>query len=221
MEEKLYFKPANYGEGQKQSYAKHKQNKAGLKGNRNSKIRLLCTLFVMAIIIVILIWLLRGKTTVIGQYPENIRNESLSCSSTGIIYKKTNEVDSEDKELRIDMVFDNDEELNSISLKYILRFDSIAEARAATLNSQAQFNIGLQTIGYTAEKFNNKFTQLDNTLIITLNISAKNSLTEIARSYFLIEGTDEKNLPITLSDYRANYELQGFSCISSIEKNNL
>lgn len=216
MEEKLYFAPANYGKGKKKEQIRQKSEP---KTEKNHKaLKLACLLLFVIIAVIIVIWLLRGRAVTTGEYPANVRNESLSCTSADITYEKTNEANSPDKELRIDMIFTSDDELSSISLKYILRFATNSEARVATLNSQAQFNLGLQALGYNSEKFNNKFTQLDNTLLITLSASSKSSLADIAKSYFLITGTDSEDSPKTLAEFRLNYEKQGFACTSTLDK---
>ena len=79
-----------------------------------------------------------------------------------------------------------------------------------------QFNIGVQNAGYSAGKFNNKFTVMDNKLVVTLSIP-NGKLDDFAKSYYLIPS--ESNLPMTLKEYKEIYESQGFTCESSIERN--
>ncbi len=211
MEEKLYFAPANYGKG-----AKHAKKS---KEKKNHKIlKLVSFLLFLAIIAVIIIWLLHGNTTTSGQYPENIRNESLVCESNDITYEKVSRVNSDNKELKISMVFVGSDTLSSGSLKYTLKYSSYGEAHDAEAISHAQFNLGLQRLGYDSSKFNNKFSTIDNELVITLNFSAKSEIDDTTRSYLLLNYDSNDKLPSTLPEYRQNYEQQGFACTSTIDQ---
>ena len=223
MEEKLYFRPADYGKGLKSKSKKQKQSEKvrgdtdGNGGNHRLRNFIIFTL-VLALIIVVILWLLRGKTTTSGQYPENVKNESLACESKTIIYEKTNSVNSDDKDLKFSMVFAGKESLSSASLKYTLRFQSYEAAHSAEAISHAQFNLALQALGYDASKFNNKFSILDNELVITLSLSSDKSLDDTTRSYFLVDYIKDDQLPKTLAEYKSNYEKQGFSCTSTIDQ---
>lgn len=209
MEEKLYFKPADYGAGRK----KEKPEKKSHKG-----LKLAIFLFFIAAIVIVVLWLLRGKTTISGQFPANARSESLECVSSNIVYEKVNHINSDDKELKISAVFNGTESLSSISLKYTLNYASREEVVAAESRSHAQFGLALQDLGYTIEKFNNKFTMLDNSLVITLVINSRSEIDEVTRSYFLINEGANGSVPTTLAEYRVNYEKQGFSCNATNDK---
>ena len=211
MEEKLYFQPENYGKKE------YKEPKKKSEKKDHGILKLLGFLLFLAIIVLIIIWLLRGKTTTSGQFPANVRNESLVCESSNITYQKVDSIDSDDKNLKISMVFNGEASFSSASLKYTLHFASSGEAHSAEAVSHAQFNLALQALGYDAGKFNNKFSEIGSDLIITLNLSSGKTLDDTTRSYFLVEYTDSGNLPETLSEYRHNYESQGFACTSTVE----
>lgn len=220
MEEKLYFAPADYGRGKKRSEKSgslSKPNKKEKSKKEHKAIKLVAFLLFVAITAIIILYLLRGKTTTSGQYPENVKNESLTCESKTITYEKTNNVNSDDKDLKISMVFAGTESLSSASLKYTLRFQSYEAAHSAEAISHAQFNLALQALGYDASKFNNKFSILDNELVITLSLSSDKSLDDTTRSYFLVDYIKDDQLPRTLAEYKSNYEKQGFSCTSTVE----
>ena len=216
MEEKLYFKPADYGKGQKKSRAK-KVNKSKPKEKKNHKVLKLISLllFLLAIIIIIL-WLLRGKTTTTGQYPENVKNESLVCTSTELTPPKLSYLDSDDKEVKISAIFRGTDELKTLSLAYTLKYDSDDSAYAAEAKGHAKFNKSLYASGYTIDKFDNKFARYNGTLSISLHAS-KNEINEISAPYFMITVNDDKKVTLeTITDYKQNYEAQGFKCESTI-----
>ena len=208
MEEKLYFSPANYGKG-----AKRKQEKPA-KDHRARK--LVIFLLFLIIIILIILWLLRGRTTISGQYPENVKNESLVCSSNSLIPPKMTYLDSSEKEVKISAIFRGGTELKSLFLVYSLAFESGDAAYAAEAKSHAKFNESLYTLNYKVDKFDNKFARYENNLSITLNIS-KSELDEASAPFFMLTPDDHlKITQETLSDFKQIYEAQGFKCESTI-----
>lgn len=216
MEEKLYFKPAKYGKGIKKKLEPEKLARTD-KGKKNHRTRnLILFLILIVIIVLVILWLLRGKTTTHGQYPENVKNESLSCVSTDKAYEPANQISSDEKELKIDMIFYGTEKLSSASLKYTLTFASKNDAYSAEAFNHAEFNLSLQRRGYSSGLFNNKFTLMDNVLVLALRADADEIKEELAREYFLL---DRSSLPTTLSDFRIHYESTGFVCASTIDNN--
>lgn len=210
MEEKIYFEPENSG--------KKKNIKQKPKKKDRRFLKLFFFLLFLLIVVLVIVWLLKGSKTISGQYPENVKNESLSCESKAITYEKTNDIDSEDKDLKINMVFAGEDKLSSASLEHTLVFSSYNEAHSAEAISHVQFNLGLQSLGYDASKFNNKFSILDNKLVISLSLASDKSLDDTTRSYFLVDYTTGGKLPKTLTEYKTNYEKQGFSCASTLDQ---
>ncbi|MBR3257276.1 hypothetical protein IKG02_03255 [Candidatus Saccharibacteria bacterium] len=221
MEEKLYFTPADYGRNKKHPEKPGSLSRPTKKEKlevKHKTLKWLVFCFFVMIITAVLFWLLHEKTTTNGQYPENIKNESLVCKSDSIIYEKINQVKTDSKELVISMIFNGKETLSSGSLKYTLKYSSYDEAHDAEAISHAQFNLGLQELGFDVSKFNNKFSIIDNELVVVLNFSTKNEINETTRSYLLLNYNDGDNkLPSTLPEYRQNYEQQGFFCVSTTD----
>ena len=205
-EEKLYFRP---------EVAENK--KANKKGTKRDKrfVKALIFLFSILIIDFIIFWFLRGSTKTTGQYPENVRNESLVCENPNIVYEKVNKINSDNKNLKISMIFLDEKTLSTANLEYKLVFSDYQEAYSAEAISHSQFNLDLQKLGYKSGNFNNKFSILDNELLISLNLSSRTSLDETTQSYFLINNKNNGGFPETLEEYKHNYEDQGFSCVST------
>lgn len=203
---RLYFEPES---------SKNKEKKT----NKNHRwVRLAIFLVALLLAVLFVIWLLQGETITSGQFPENVRNESLVCVNKNIVYEKVNKVDSPNKELKINMIFNGKNTLNSVNLGYTLIYDNDSEAYSAEAVSHAQFNLGLQALGYDAGKFNNKFSLIGNKLVIVLNATSSNIADKDTKQYFLIKSTDEAESPKNLEEYQYNYESQGFACESSLDK---
>ncbi|MBQ8996426.1 hypothetical protein IJ095_00120 [Candidatus Saccharibacteria bacterium] len=206
MEEKLYFKPEEYGKKKEKREKSEKKNHKGLK--------LVIFLIFIVVIIIVVLWLLRGKTTVSGRFPENIKNESLECSATNQVYEKINRIKPASSETKITMIFYGTNELNSINLRHTMHLASNKEAGEAEAIVHVQLAENLASSGLGYEEFDNKFTRIDGDLTLSLYSNSKFKK-DTAYEYFLINKTA---VPTSLEEFRAIYESQGFICKSSIDK---
>lgn len=211
LEEKLYFAPANYGKS-----AKHSKKS---KEKKNHKIlKLGGFLLALAIIIIVIIWLLHGKTTTTGQYPENVRNESLSCIDTAKKYDPAGPIDSDTKSLKINAIFRGSETLKEISLVYTLEYASEKEAYEHEAISHAHFNKSLGASSYPISKFSNKYARYDNKLIISLTANL-NEIDSVSAPYFLISLDEDREVAVkSIDEYQSMYEAQGFICENTTNK---
>lgn len=213
MEEKLYFKPANYGKGKKKEQAEPK-NEPKVKKN-HKVLKLISILLFLLIVVVIIIWLLRGKTTTTGQYPANVRNEALNCESDTLTYSKITSAISDKRNLKINLIFDGKEKLKSIALVYTLFYNNEEEVKRAEAFSHAEFNLGLNEQGYNADMFKNKFARLSDRLIISL-FGDLSTVDEYSAAYFMVNGVKSADdLPHTIEEFAKNYQTQGFACNGS------
>ena len=215
MEEKLYFKPASYGKGKKKKQAEQKGKPENKKNHKSLK--LVIVLLVLAIIVAVIIWLLHGKTTTTGQYPANVKNKAVNCESGTLTYPKITSVTSDKRNIKINLIFNEKDELKSISLTYALFYDSEEAVKRAEAFSHAEFNLGLNEQGYNASAFENKFARLSDQLIISLFGDAS-TVNEYNASYFMISDTEStSSLPKTIKEYTDRYQKQGFTCNTSQE----
>lgn len=215
MEEKLYFKPANYGKGKKKKQA---EQKGAPKEEKNRKaLKFVGLLLFLLVTIIIIIWLLRGKTTVTGRYPENIKNESLECNIANLTYEKTNRISPAKTDTKVTMIFYGLDQLSSINFRYTMHLASNKEAGEAEAIAHVQLAENFADSGLSYEEFNNKFTRIDSDLTLSLYSSEKLKK-DTMYEYFLINKLQDTNqYPSTLKEYRKNYEAQGFTCKSSID----
>ncbi len=208
MEQGLYFQPEHY----KEPKSKHKE----IKEKNYRPIRILICILIMATIVIIIIWIMRGKTTVSGQFPANVRKESLECVSTELTYDKLGSISPapDETNLTITAIFIGEDSMRSLSIKNLMTFKSNSDAFVAEARAHATFNFGLQALGYDAGQFDNKFSIIDTKLLVNLSTN-NNELNEYVKDYFLIKSD---NLPVSLSDFQTEYESQNFQCTSTIGK---
>lgn len=217
MEEKIYFRPASYGKGIRKRKEKREIED---KGEKDHRVRnLIIFIILIFLIVLIMLWLLRGKTTTSGQYPENIKNNSLLCSSKNIKYPKITKIDSDNKELKINTIFNGTETLKSISIIYTLQYASEQEAYAAEVSSNIEFVDKLASIGFNSSKFSNKFSRYVDKLIVSLTMKP-NELEETTADYAMLNMKDiEQIKAYSLNDYQEYYESLGFICENTIDNN--
>ena len=196
--------------------AEAKSNENKEKSNHKALKLVIFLIFLLTIILIIL-WLLRGKTTTTGKYPDNIKNESLECTSDELIYEKLGNfgVTPDATELKITMIFTGSESLLSLGIKNLLTFSSNHDAVIAEARAHANFNLSLQAINYDSGKFDNKFSINSDKLLV--NLTGKSSdINEYDKSYFMIKSD---KLPASLPDYQAEYESLGMKCVSTFDEN--
>ena len=168
-------------------------------------------LFAFALVALIIFWLLRGRTTVTGQFPANIVSRALVCEQSGKAYSKTLIGEDVPKHLKVNLVFAGEDALRTLSLIYTTNHSSPRAAEIAEAWAHAEFNRNLYASGYNAEKFTAKFAIFDSDLILTLYASA-GELDETSAPYFLLDFSNSASAPKTLADFRAFYESAGFTC---------
>ena len=186
-------------------------SKTNNKNNRTHQIVRLAGVIVILLAVIIALWLLlRGKTTTSGRYPDNIKDESLVCSSDSKIYDKLGSFSPapSSTELKITAIFRGTDTLNRLSIKNLMTFESQSEAVVAEARSHANFNLGLQALNVDSGSFENKFSILDKQLLFNLT-ARKSDITDFSKAYFMLKSD---KLPETLADYKAEYESQGFKC---------
>lgn len=206
MENKIYFQP--------EVHVKRKQRKE-TTGKNHRELYLIVFLAFVGIIILAILYLLRGTTKISGKYPENINNESITCYSKELRFDKTPSLDSDNKQIRINMIFNGEEDLKAISLEYTLNYATEDEAYRAEAVSHAELNRSLASAGYSTDKFENKFARYNNKLIISL-FSNLNELDQISASFFMLNH-DAVVSSKTMDEYEEYYTNQGFACKSTLK----
>ena len=162
--------------------------------------------FVLMIIAVILllIFFMQGETKIVGNYPENITSELLTCVKQNNNYPFFKYRNSNSEETKISAVFAN-KKIDSISLIHTIDYSNHQDAETSKASNMASMNKSFgQEFGPGA--FNARYIVNGNSM--QMNLYAKsNEIRGSALKYFLAE-----SYPATMSDYEQNYLSQGFNC---------
>ena len=198
-------------------------NSSSLHRNSNNirktkLLRVLLVLLVFGLIIFIIFMLTKGKTTVSGSYPESEINSSLVCTKKGAKYSKINDTDSNDKEVAVTAIFDGKSNLKTISLKYTVRYSTEEEATQAEALAHFDFGSHLGNYGFSFDEFDNKFSIIDNALIVSI-YDDKKAVESVDRAgYFMLgdevkSGKDLKKL----TALKSVFEKKGYTCEASTD----
>lgn len=142
-------------------------------------------IFVVVIIVLVIIFLLRGEVSVSKPETDTYAASAIACDGEGIAYPFFAYDSSTSKDIKVNMVF-RDDELETISLTYKIYYDSENVIdQSATDNSIAmkrhfnQDGLGMDALGM-------KFSRLTDATQMTLYTGA-GVLNGIAKKYFLID----------------------------------
>ena len=205
MEEKLYSKPANYGKGKK----KIKQEEQKEKDHKGLKLGL--AFLVLAALVIVILYFLRGNTSITNEKIPNVKNTLVSCYSGSIYYPVFTYDGAEKRETDIKIVA-QDYELKSISLEHSLFYNSATAIEASEAHNHAAMNLSFGKNGLGPDSYDAKYTILSDRVRMNL-YAASAKLNDVAKQYFLVE--TEGAFPTSVLSLRKNYEAQGFTCETS------
>ena len=178
------------------------------KKNKSGGAIIIGTIFV-AIIILLLVFSLQGKTTTTGDYPENVSDKSLVCTGNDIEYPIFTYDKSNKKELEISLLFTRDK-IRSIALRYSLYYNDTIDITGSEAHNHAAMNISFGKDGMGADALNATYARLDNRM--QMNLYATNDqIDSTALKYFLIN-SDGDYIPNTIDNFKAIYENKGLAC---------
>lgn len=180
--------------------------KSRKKTNKNWYILMLVVGII--ILIVFIIWLLmKGDIKTTGEYPDDVKNSSLSCTTAGFKYPFSKYDESTKKETTVNILFINNK-IDSITLIYTLNYDTERGIIASEANIHADMNKSFADSGLGVDALGANYAKTDNAMTLTLHAD-KGILDANSGKYFLIN-----DIPIdsSISVYARNYKNQGFKC---------
>lgn len=188
---------------------KEEYNNKSKKKRNNIGITICLIVFIVTILGLVLFFSTRGKTTTSGNYPDNVSDESLTCSGENIDYPFFTYDNAIKKTAEIKALFSNNE-LKSIALTYSLYYNDAQSITASEAHSHAAMNKSFGEIGLNkADAYNAKYAKMEDRMQMNLYTTA-NDFNNTAKRYFLFE-TDEE-LPDTIEGYQAVYKTKGLNC---------
>lgn len=165
---------------------------------------------VFAVIIIGAILLFaQGSTTTTGSYPDNVSDDSLTCTGENINYSFFTYDNATKKSMEIDAIFSKNE-LKSIALIYNLYYNDAQNITASEAHNHAAMNTSFGKSGLSANAYNAKYARLKDRMQMSLYATSA-EIDSTALRYFFVE-TDYEKKPNTIEEYKAIFEKKGLNC---------
>ena len=156
-----------------------------------------------------MIFALKGKTTITGEFEGNKKLETLVCQADGRDYPVFNFDNSSSKSLKINAVFNNDE-LESISLYYKLNYANEELARKSESVNHAAMNLSFYDDEMKTDDLNAKYSFVDNSFQMSI-YAKKDELNEKSLRYFMLYNIYEVK-SLTKEKMAKIYNEAGLNC---------
>ena len=158
---------------------------------------------ILAAIIMVLCFLMRGQTTVTGGYLEGVRSTSAKCENASMEYPFFSHNGVSSKKITINLLF-SDEHLRSASLMYELRYANEADVMKSEAINHASMN---KSIGAAGVNDVLSPTYSYDSTSLRMNLYALGNDFDKVKKFFLIDVS-----PSDVDSFRRSYESMGFTC---------
>ena len=153
---------------------------------------------------------MRGEIKVSGKYPEDVKDESIKCTSTTFTYPFFTYGNENSRALTISALF-SEGTLKTISLQYELTYDDNTKVVASEAHNHAAMNKSFGGNGLNADALRAHYSKTNDKMIMSL-YSNGNELAESQKKYFLLQGV---NIDAGIEKIKDNYRQLGITCINN------
>ena len=165
---------------------------------------------IVASVILLIGFGLKGQIKVSGNYPDDIKSISLRCVSSTTIYPFFAYDNAASRNTSVNILF-ADNKLSTISLTSELNYSDGTSINASYSHNHAAMNKAFAEDGLPADSFSARYTKSENKMIMSLY--AKNSdLNFNSMKFFLANGIDQNS---DIEQFEGIYKKQGFTCEQS------
>lgn len=182
------------------------------KKNKRATSIMITVTILAAVIIILLIFLMQGSTTTTGNYPDNVSNKSLTCTTENIDYPFFTYDNAIKKTTEINILFSKDK-LKSIALIYSLYYNDSRNIIGSEAHNHAAMNESFGANSLNADAYNAQYAKLEDRMQMNL-YATSNQVNSLALKYFLIDASDDY-IPSTIANYKTIYESNGMKCTES------
>lgn len=182
-----------------------------MKNNVFRKDRLIITGLILVLIAIILaiIFFLRGKTKVTGEWSGTKSTETVTCESNEVIYPIYTYNNANNRLLKVIATF-ADGILDNISLTYQLKYGDLVLAEKSDAKNQAAMNFSFGDDGFGPYAFDAKYSNINGVFQMTLYAESEN-LNDEALKYFLLDNLKDTQ-SYTQDSVTKAYINKGLNC---------
>lgn len=181
--------------------------KGSSEKKRKIDIKSLFGVFLVLIAVVLLIlFLTQGETTVTGGFPNNNQAVSLTCGSTSIKYPLFLETNPTRTVLEVKIVADNDE-VDKIGLVYQLYYNSESAIKESRDRNHFEMNRLFGEDNLEADALGAMYSKMSDSFKFSL-FAETSELNKTTAKYFMLDDTSS----IKYSALKKYYQSKGFTC---------
>lgn len=167
-------------------------------------------IFLVLIAGIFLVWfLMKGKTTISGNWPEPETSQSITCEIDNFAYPFFAYDKSTKKNIKINIIFNNDN-LYSIALINTLYYDTENAIASSEAINHASMGLSFADNDLDAESLGMSFSKLQDSLKMSL-YAKKSEINNQSAKYFMLEKTSADGA-YTFDEIKYLYENKGFNC---------
>jgi hypothetical protein len=165
--------------------------------------------FVVLIVVAVILFMMQGKTTIVGDTPGAEKSKAITCTIENAVYPFFEYTEADKKLTTVKVIFTKDN-VDSISLTYRMSYeDEEALKRSEALNHSAMNNSFGSLLGPDALRVS--YSTANKVFQMTL-YATKSELNENSRKYFLMEA------PLKgLNEYKTHFQTYGFECVEKTD----
>lgn len=165
---------------------------------------------IVASVILLIGFGLKGQTKVSGNYPDDIKSISLKCVSSTTIYPFFAYDNAVSRNTSVNILF-ADNKLSTISLTSELNYSDDTSINASYSHNHAAMNKAFAEEGLGADSFSARYTKSKDKMIMSL-YAKSSDLNYNSMKFFL---ADNVNPSSNMEEFENNYNKQGFTCEQS------
>ena len=165
-------------------------------------------LFVLAIVLII-IFFVKGQVTVTGDFPDNEKTVSATCTSSTIGYPFFANNEAAKKDMSIKIVA-NEDKVDTLSLLYYLYYGSEDAITSSRDVNHYAVNKAFEEAGLEADALGANYSRLADSFKFTLFAKAPD-LNSTTVKFFLLDGIKIED-GIKYSTTKSMYKALGFKC---------
>ena len=186
------------------------EEQSGAKKRKSNDLYSIVGIILVLAAVVLLIWfLLKGQTTVEGGFPDPEKTTSISCkASSSFLYPFFKYDNSNGKSTEINATFENDE-LRKIALIVMMNYGSVEEIEQSEANNHAAMNFSFADAGLGPDAFSSNYARLSSGLKYSISNGA-DDLYKGGTKYFLLEELNTS--PFKMEDVMSALKKKGFTC---------
>ena len=184
------------------------EKKLNIKNAYSShRIFILGIILIIAAALFLILFFLKGETTIDNSSMGVTKSESLVCTNEGILYPFFTYDETAQRTMKVNVVFQNDE-LSSLSLIYTSYYDDMDKIGKSININQVNMNKIFIDDGLAFDALGLYFSKMSNGVQFGLYAKA-NEINNISKKYFLLDSYDDG---LAREEIMQKYISKGFNC---------